>query len=98
MIKLRYRIIDMEASQFAQEFREAFAKAGWKRVVNEYEYSDMDTRRGLFVETKWNHITPSGAHTLVGALKEIGLTVTLKTSRAVRDEADVVFFIGGIED
>jgi hypothetical protein len=97
-IRLRYRNIDMEACQFVQDFRDVFNEAGWTRIVNEYQVADYDTRRGLFIETMWNHIPPTGAHTLANALKDIGLTVTIKTTRNFLHEDDVVFTVGGIED
>jgi hypothetical protein len=95
---LRYRNTDMEACQFVNDFREVFKEGGWTKIDNQYEYVHDDTRRGLFVETKWNHLPPTGAYTLANGLKAIGLTVTLKTSRSVRREDDVVLFIGAIED
>jgi hypothetical protein len=95
---LRYKNYDREACQYVSDFREVFNEAGWTRIEMQWQYADYDHRRGLFIETMWNHITPSGAHVLAKALRDVGLTVTLKTSRTVRREDDVVFFVGAIED
>jgi hypothetical protein len=97
VVRLRFRNIDMETCQFVPDFKDVFNEAGW-RTVNEFREADYDTRCGLFVETKWNHVPPTGAHALAEALKEVGLTVTLKTTRNLLYEDDVVFTIGGIED
>lgn len=98
-IRLRYRNYDMEAVKFVDDFLDVFKEAGWNRIHKEYEYADRDIRQGLFVETLWNHLPPSGALTLANALKEIGLTVTLQTTRAgpLREE-DVAVTVGGIEN
>jgi hypothetical protein len=97
-VRFRYKNTDMEASHFAVELRDAFNEAGWTRVFMDYRSADTDTRLGLFVETMWNHIPPPGALELANALKEAGFTVTLKTSRSVQREEEIVFTIGGIEN
>jgi hypothetical protein len=80
---VRYVQNDLEGSNFAREFLDILKAAGWKTGARPIDAGDR-TANGLAVEILRNKPTPVSATILAKALKDVGLTATLRINRDVR--------------
>lgn len=94
VVRIRYRVHDREAAQFARDFQEGFSSVGWNAALQPLDI-EMQTPDGLSIAVKWNEFAaPRTAQLLADALKQIGFKVRLINTNMGLREDDIALIIG----